>query len=76
VQAQQGLQRRLDVAMPGVPGQVVEAVRLADRRQAPADRRGGVAFGQAGQVGADRRRRGRLSIFLARFSARTRISIG
>ena len=43
----------------GVPGQVVEAVRLADRRQAPADRRRGMAFGQAGEVGADRRRRGR-----------------
>ena len=49
VQAQQGLQRHLDVAVPGVPGQVVEAVHLADRRQAAADRRRRVAFGQAGR---------------------------
>ena len=38
VQTQQGLQRFLDVAVSGIPGQVVEAMGLADSGEAPADR--------------------------------------
>ena len=53
VAAQQALQRALDVAMAGVPRQVVEAVHFAQCRQPAADGAGGMAVGQAGEIGAD-----------------------
>ena len=55
--AQQAFQWLLDVAVPEVPGQVVEAVHLADGGQAPAHRGGRVAVLEAGEVGADGRGR-------------------
>jgi len=42
----------------GFHRQVVEPVHFAPYRQPPADCRRGMAFGQAGQIGADDRRRG------------------
>ena len=58
VLSQQAAQRFLDVAVRGVPRQVVEAVHLADRRQATADRRRRVGLTEAGEIGPDRRGRG------------------
>ena len=52
-------QRALDVAMGGVPRQIVEPVHFSERGEPPADGGGGVGFGQAGEVGADDFWRGR-----------------
>ena len=59
VGAEHALQRALDVAMRRVPRQIVEAVHLAECGQPAADGGGRVAVGQAGEIGADGRRRGR-----------------
>ena len=40
------------VAMCRVPGQVVERVHFAQRRQPPAERRRGMTVGEAGKVSA------------------------
>ena len=53
VLAQQALQRPLDVAMGGVPGQVVEPVHFAQRGEAAADGGRGMGVGEAGEIGAD-----------------------
>ena len=57
--AQRALQRALDVAVRRVPRQVVEPVHFSQCRQPPSDRGGRMAVGQAGEVGADGRRRRR-----------------
>jgi hypothetical protein len=51
--AQHALQRPLDVAMRRVPGQIVEAVHLAQCGEPPADRGRGMAAGEAREVGAN-----------------------
>ena len=59
VLAQQALQRPLDVATRGVPGQVVEPVHFAQRGEPAADRAGGMGGGEGGEIGADGGRGGR-----------------
>ena len=57
VAAQQPLQRLLDMAVPGIPRQIIEAMHLADGGEAAANGAARVALGEACQIGADRRRR-------------------
>jgi hypothetical protein len=57
--AQRALQRALDVAMRRVPREIVEPVHFSQCRQPASDGGGGMAIGEAGQVGTDDRRRRR-----------------
>ena len=57
VAAQQSLQRLLDMAVPGIPRQIIEAMHLADGGEAAANGAARVALGEACQIGADRHRR-------------------
>jgi hypothetical protein len=57
--AQRALQRALDVAMRGIPRQIVEPVHFTQRRQPPSDCGRRVAAGKTSEIGTHGRRRRR-----------------